>query len=172
MKYLLAIIACLSLAPISTAVLAEMYKHTDAEGVTTYSDTAEEGATLIAPTPSNTIKLPKYIPKKSIEKPSDVTYSKFSILSPEDGTTLRDNTGNVAVAMILAPELDIINKHSITIYLDNQVAVEKATTLIVSLDNIERGSHTIHAVVTDSAKKTLIQSNSVTLHIKRFSSQH
>ena len=172
MKTLPAIVSFLLLALFSATVCAEMYKHTDKDGVTTYSDKAEVGSTLLPPVPSNTIKLPKYTTTKSKPKPTQTSYSDLSILSPQDGTTLRDNTGSIGVTLALQPELDIAQGHSITLFLNGEIVVEKSSSLNHSITNVDRGSHTIYAVIYNSAKQSLIQSNSITVHIKRFSSLH
>ena len=172
MKTLQTITSFLLLTLFSAVVCAQMYKHTDKEGVTTYSDKAEAGSTLLTPMPSNTIQLPKFTPTKVKPETETTTYNDFSILSPENEATLRDNTGSIGVTLALEPTLDIAQGHSITLFLNGKIVVNKSNSLIHNIDNVDRGSHTISAAIVDSAKKLLIQSNSVTVHIKRFSSLH
>lgn len=157
---------------ITTTLNAEMYKHTDADGVVTFSDKEVPGSTLVVPRPGNTVTLPKYTAKKPKDKPVDKGYRLFTIVSPENDTIFNDNTGSIPVIMTLDPELDATEGHSITLYLNGQIVSEKGATLNTTIENIDRGSHTLYAVIFDSAKKSLIQSNSVTVHVKRYSSLH
>ena len=157
---------------LTSSANAEMYKHTDAEGVTTYTDTEVEGATQIKPPEGNTIKLPKYVAKN---KPADDTksdYAAFSIVSPQNDSTFRDNAGNLAVTLTLTPELNTAEGHSIAVYIDGKKAVSNSTSLAVTINNVMRGSHAVYAVVTDTNAKALIQSNNITVHFKQHSVLH
>ena len=151
----------------------EMYKHKDAEGVTIYSDIPAEGATKVVTPEGNTIKLPKYVAKKKATKESpESDYSAFIIVSPENDTTLRDNSGNATITLLLTPELKADSGHSISAFVDGLKTVSNSSSLSITINNINRGSHSIYAVVTDADGNNLIQSNSVTVHLKQFSKLH
>ena len=151
----------------------EMYKHKDAEGVTIYSDVPAEGATPIVTPEGNTIKLPKYVAKKKPAKePADSGYSAFIIVSPENDSTLRDNSGNITITLALTPELKIDSRHSISAFVDGLKTVSNSASLAITINNINRGSHSIYAVVTDAEGNNLIQSNSINIHLKQFSKLH
>jgi len=154
-------------------VNAEMYKHTDADGVTTYSDVQETGAKEIQTPQGNTITLPKYMSKQTpTPKKKQDAYNQFSITSPNNDETIRESSGNILVKLLLSPSLKTKDGHSITLYVDNQVFLSNITMLSVNLSSIDRGSHTIHATVNDSSDQTFIQSNVITIHLKRFSKLH
>lgn len=171
MKYLKQYLPFLLLLLISTAG-AEMYKHTDADGVTTYTDTEVEGATQIKPPEGNTIKLPRYVAKqKSVDSPKSA-YTAFSIVSPVNDSTVRDNNGAITLTLSITPELDTESGHSISAYIDSKKAVSNSTSLSITVENADRGTHSIYAGVSDADGKLLIQSNSITIHLKKYSSLH
>ena len=149
-----------------------MYKHTDDKGVTTYTDVEVEGSTQVIPAEGNTIKLPKYAGKKNPVEVQKAAYDTFLIVSPQNDSTIRDNNGNIAVSLSVSPELDAANGHSISVYIDDNISSSKGTSLAVTLNNVNRGSHTIYAIVSDAEAKTLIQSNSITVHFKQSSRLH
>lgn len=151
----------------------KMYKYTDSEGVTTFSDIKVEGATEIRPVKSNTIVMPKpVLRKKTAEEPKPAAYSAFIIVSPQHDATVRNNNGIVTLGLSLTPELNIDSGHGIWAYIDDQMVVSNNTSLIISINNVYRGSHTIYAVVRDSKKNSLIKSETITIHFKQASSLH
>lgn len=152
---------------------AELYKHTDSQGVTTYSDTETEGAVQITPPEGNTIKMPKHVAKKRVSEESiSGSYSTFIIVSPKNDSTIRGNNRSVSLTLSLTPELDTAEGHTIWAYIDGKPAVSNSISLTVTINNINRGSHTIYAVVRDPMAKSLIQTNSIAIHLKQFSSLH
>ena len=57
-----------------------------------------------------------------------------------------------------------------TLYLlDNGNVIQEGRQTSVSLSNMDRGSHGLQFVVRDKQGKTLISSNTVTIHIQRAS---
>lgn len=155
---------------------ADIYKGTDAEGQTTYSDEAHPDSKLI-PTPSpNTIQMQKPVAAKPVKEKevTEVTtkYTLFNIVSPTNGETLRSNTGDISVVISLEPALDKEKGHRIIIYLDDQAVLSTATESNIQLANVGRGQHSLRAEVRSSKGKRIISSASVIIHMKRLSGQH
>lgn len=172
MKYAKASLV-LSLLLLIAPAHAELYKHTDSQGFITYSDTKTEGATQITPPQGNIIKLPKYVAKKRLSNDTkSASYATFIIVSPQNDTTIRDNNRSVTLSLSLTPELDTGKGHTIAAYIDGKLVISDNTTLTISINNIDRGSHTIYAVVRDSEANNLIKTKPVTIHLKQFSSLH
>jgi hypothetical protein len=166
------IVTLLLFALVAIASHAEIYKGTDAEGNTIYSDEELPNGTEI-PTPSpNTVIMPK--PKKVVkddtEKPA--SYTLFKILSPGNDETLRISSGNIEVSLSVIPELDIKQGHSISVYIDGETAISKTTEMKLQIPNVSRGSHNLQAEIKDETNEVIIQSNDVTFHMKRASNQH
>ena len=152
---------------------SKMYKHIDAEGVTTFSDIKVEGATEIKPAVGNTIVMPKPVDRqKSPEETKSAIYSAFIIVSPQHDSTVRNNNGIVTLGLSITPELKIDSGHRIWAYIDNQLAMSNSSSLSITINNVYRGSHTIYAVVRDSEDKSLIKSETITIHFKQTSSLH
>lgn len=172
MHYLL-----LTLLFTSSIASAEVYKTTNPDGSTSYSDVPTEGSETITPpelTPTPAVKYPK----KQVAKPVDkdkkqaLPYTSFSISSPTNDETIRDNNGNVRISLDIAPKLQTDFKHSITILLDGKPIKTGLTSAQAQLNNIDRGMHSITAQIVAKDGKVLKTSSSVTIHMKRQSKLH
>lgn len=155
---------------------AEVYKTTNPDGSTSYSDTPSEGAEAITPpelTPTPAVKYPK---KKPVEAKNDkekaVPYKSFNISSPSNDAIIRDNNGNISITLSLEPGLQTNFKHSINILLDGKIYKSGITSLSFNFKNIDRGMHQISATVVDSKNKMLKSAPSVIIHLKRHSKLH
>ena len=172
MKYLLA----LTFLFISQPSQAEIYRGVDSEGNTFYSDTEQPNSELIPTPSSNTISMPKAAPveveEADITEEQDAIYQSFQIVSPANDATIRQNRGNISIALLIDPTLDNTAGHHISIYLDGELTISGANELTLTLANVFRGKHTLSASVTDKNGKTVISSNTVNFHMKRTSSQH
>jgi len=171
MRYLL-----FTLLIASTIASAEVFKTINPDGSTSYSDVKTEGAEAItAPelTPTPAVKYPKKKPAaKTEEKAVAVPYQTFSIASPADEETIRDNNGNVSVSFTINPALQTKFKHSITVLLDGKARKTALTTTSAQLQNIDRGMHSLSAQIVDGSGKVINTSNIVTIHMKRQSKLH
>ncbi len=152
---------------ISFSVQAALYKGVDAEGNVTFSDKETPNAKKIPMPIPNIIKMPKPKPAKKIAEEDKGNYESFTIEQPKNNATLRASNGNVPVSLSLTPKLDTASGHRISILVDGKTVVKGVTTLSAQLPNIDRGKHTISAVVKDKGSKTLISSNNVILHLIR-----
>ena len=91
-------------------------------------------------------------------------YSEFRITSPGDGETIRDNAGNVKVDLSIKPGLRAGDK--IGLNLDGQ-AIGGGRSTAITLTEMERGAHSLQALVKNSAGRVIKRSNSVTFNIQR-----
>jgi hypothetical protein len=154
-------------------VHAEIYRGIDPEGNVFYSDTEQENSELI-PTPTpNTIIMPKLEAEKPeiTEKKEENRYEAFSIISPANDATVKDNSGNLSISLLIKPKLDIKQGDIIRLSIDNQVVTKKTTTLNNTITFVDRGTHTLKAELLDHSGKKLM-SSSVQFHMKRFSVLH
>ena len=93
-------------------------------------------------------------------------YKNFVILSPEHDTSIRNNAGNLTIITQLEPALRA--NDTVTLYLDDEpIAVGQQTSF--PLFHVDRGTHTIHAAVSDKTGTSLITSAPVTFHLLRVS---
>ena len=157
---------------------AELYKWVDKNGETIYSDEPpHDNAQPLEPPPLVTTPAIKYKPKAKAENQQEkkekedieTIYSSFKITSPANDETLRDNAGNITVSLAITPKLDVKAGHSISVLLNSQSKIEGSTGLTIGLKNIDRGTHSIQAIIKNKQKKIIKSTNSVTIHMRRFS---
>lgn len=150
---------------------AAVYKRVLPDGSVIFSDQpgpdAEEIETpkpqTFTPPPTSTIIAPQ---TNSDKKPS-APYASLTITTPVHDETIRDNTGNVSVSVSIEPPLQTQAAHKILIKLDGQVVGRPSTTQQLTLENVDRGTHTVQASVLNATGNTLLDSESVTFHMKR-----
>ncbi|MDD5330313.1 MAG: hypothetical protein PHX38_09930 [Sulfuricella sp.] len=93
-------------------------------------------------------------------------YTEIAIVQPGDDETIHDNNGTLEVALALSPALR--DGHKIRLLLDG-AQLETRASAHFSLTNIERGTHSLQAVVIDRSGRTLIASAPVAFHMWRAS---
>jgi hypothetical protein len=97
---------------------------------------------------------------------AEAVYGEFRITSPGNDESIRDNAGNVNVDLTLKPSLHAGDK--IDLLLDGQ-SVGGGNSTAITLTDMDRGTHTIQAVVKNSAGQVVARSNSVTFTLQRTS---
>jgi len=154
---------------ITFSLQAELYKSVDDEGNVTFSDKETPDAEEIPMRMPTSIPMPKPVAVKKTpeETTAETKYTAFKIVYPGNDATIRNNTGSVSVSLSLEPALDSAAGHSISVSVDGKVLIKNSTTLSVSLTGIDRGSHSIQAIIKNKKGKTVKTSNSVTVHLKR-----
>jgi hypothetical protein len=96
-------------------------------------------------------------------------YSTFEIIKPAQDEMVHDNTGAVEVELALDPALKTEEGHRITVFLDDAPLPETRLALRFTLENIDRGTHTLRAAVTDNTGATVAATGTVTFHLWRAS---
>lgn len=140
-------------------LFAEVYRSVDAEGNVTYSDTPHAGATKIdVPSPTiipSTRAQTKLKPDK--QKKTAVPYTSLSIVQPADESTLR-NVQSVSVRAQISPNLQTSFGHRAQILFNGQPLGSPGAGLSATINDIERGAHTLQVVVTGKDGATIDQS--------------
>jgi prophage tail gpP-like protein len=136
-----------------------VYKTVDEDGNIIFTDKPSENAEEIKLKELQTIKNPNPAKFKLMPKQADkaFSYKTFLITNPADGSGLRSNNGNLTISVSLEPPLR--SGHKIIITMDGQT-VSAGTARSVSLQNIDRGTHSIGASVVDSSDKTISSTTS------------
>ena len=117
MKYL----SLLYLLCFLTTVQAEIYKSSDSEGHTVYSDQDLPNSEKMATPTENVIQMPKLIiitPAKDAE--DGETYVYLNIDKPVNDEILRNNQGNVTVSISIKPALHTEDGDYLALYLDDK----------------------------------------------------
>lgn len=147
---------------------AGVYKWVDADGTVHYSDTPKPGAEEVYVAPPQTYtpaQLPAITPQP--EAPAATAeYSQLSFTAPEPEANLWDNTGALPVSFNSEPALQTERGHRLVVLLDGQAqAPVKGNS--TTLENVDRGSHTLQGQIIDATGKVLISSPSITVHLHR-----
>lgn len=159
----------LCLPGLSHAVICKIV---EPDGSVTYTDVPEAEC-------PNRVKLPdysRYAPRDIRQQPTGtaanreqpfVGYTAFKIVSPEANGTVRSNEGKVNVAMSLEPALR--PGHKIELFLDGTRIPGNFAGLGVQLSNVERGTHTLRAIVKNTEDELQIQTGSVLFTLRKAS---
>jgi len=157
---------------------AGVYRWTDENGQLHFSDKPSAGAEQIklkdtsVYTPPVASEPAAGIQTDKIEQPggnenSDTTvdYAVIAIASPENNQVIRSNDGTVNVSVELQPGLKA--GHKIRIYLNNTQAAKDLETTQITLQNMDRGTHSLEVSVIDEQSNELKRSSALSFHMLR-----
>lgn len=98
-------------------------------------------------------------------------YDTVRIIVPQDDATVRDNEGNVDVAVEVSPPLRSDAGEHIVLRLDGR-AVASGADLHVRLTGVDRGIHTLQVQVATAGGAVLLASPVTRFHMRRASRLH
>lgn len=151
-----------------SVVQAGVYKYTNKQGKTAYSDTPITGAEKIIVPPVMTYKAPAIPVNKApiIEKKTDmgrVLYQQVQITSPVEQESIRSNAGAVTVAYNLQPPLQEGDRV--------ELILDGVPQQSFNLQSLSRGKHVVRVSVFNDSGEELISSLDVTFYLLRHSVQ-
>lgn len=156
---------------------AEIYKSVNEEGNVTFSDKPTPGAEEIEKKDVPTV--PSRMPQADIGGSNDETgeeekeagnrYDSIAIVSPENDTAIRENSGQVSVSVSVQPAL--AETHQIALYMDGTEAARSRTPTF-QFSNVDRGTHTLAAAVVGSDGNEIVRSDSISFTLLRHSQLH
>ena len=154
------------------AFARDVYKWTNEEGVVIYSDIPQEGAERIRVDTGG-----RSADSRTGEKGEDqsgsageaeaVSYESLKITQPADDATVRSNEGTVTVSLSLSPTLG--EGHEVKIILDGVELEDGMKGTLFSLNNLNRGTHSLQTRVVDAEGTELISSDSINFHLRQAS---
>ena len=146
---------------------AAVYKIVNPDGSISFSDRPQEGAEEIDVGTVQTVDTPApAVSKKQPEQASFPGYEVFEVTSPKNDETFRDNGGLVSIQLTLQPKL--FRDHTINIFMDGKdIGGGRSTS--VTLQNVDRGSHRVHATVVGKDGAQVTSTSPVTFHLHRTS---
>ena len=149
----------ISLFFISASQADDVYRSVDEDGNIIFTDKPLPDAEKITIDEIQTVDTPKTKPFKytPAKKPTAGTYSNLMISSPANDTAIRDNTGNISISVAVEPSLRANRGDRLIIYMDNQIIGEGSSTT-VNLKNVDRGTHSLSAVIVSVNGKELKRS--------------
>lgn len=84
--------------------------------------------------------------------------AQVSLLRPAQHDTIHDNSGNMEVKVKVDPPIDPQEGTSIRILLDGKVVATQDSEQTFFLQGIDRGQHSVKAILVDRNGRTLAQS--------------
>jgi hypothetical protein len=133
---------------------AEIYRWVDAEGRVMYgddppakSDAKPVNLPMLTVADSFAPKPDKREDAARKEPQEEEAYSDFKITAPTAEEAIRSNEGSLTVSLSLKPALKAGD--GVTLYLDSK-QVAAGETLSFTLNEVERGEHSVFAVLNDA----------------------
>ena len=167
------LVAVLTLLPgLASAVIC---KTIDAEGQVSYADVPAAECPQPMKLPDYSRYAPRLIPGTATEAapPAEAGaarftgYTSMTIVRPKPGDSVRNNEGKVTVAIVLEPELQ--PGHRVTLLVDDRPLSATFDSVAVELSGVQRGTHSLRAVVADASGKRLIESSPVDFTMRQAS---
>jgi uncharacterized protein DUF4124 len=157
----------------TSAVSATVYKWVDEKGVVHYSDQPHPSAQQLdvksaqgysaGPAPSASAP-----PGNGAETARVESYTTCELYRPENDEVFM-NTDTVVVKLRLAPNL--LPGHKVAIGLDGKRQTDQPNTAMDFTLTVERGAHSVIAVVEDQENREICRSSPVTFHVRQPSKQ-
>ncbi len=155
-----------SFSPISSA--SKVYVHRNADGVLVFSDTPDNKDSKEITTLSNPI-VTKPEDTSIMNQGSSKTAAKVSyelnVSQPADKATVRNNSGIVNVSGSITPRFPA--SHKVRLLLDGQPQGNSMSTPRQTLNNVNRGEHTLQFQLLDQTGKVIASSPTSTFFMHR-----
>lgn len=173
------------------AAMGEIFSWKDKSGRTVYGDDPPENAATTTFTAEPLMIVPSYKDpaedeKNAGQKTTDESnefddvdteddaeevdtppYATFKITYPTKDEVIRANDGSVFISLQLSPALAASD--SVFVYVNGKKVIEDSKALSVQLRQLDRGVHSMFAVVRNKKGDVLINSNTVTFNVLRSS---
>lgn len=162
------LLTCLLLS-LALPAAAQIYKYTDANGNTVFTNQPPEGveAQNIELPPTNTVEMqmPVPAPKDTSKQPdAGPAYKVLELTGLPDDEALRANNGTFSVGVRIEPRL--AGGHSLRLLLDGQPYGQPSNVPHLQLSEVARGEHSL-AVEVLSGGTPIQQSETVTFTVQR-----
>jgi hypothetical protein len=163
---------CLLLLLIALPAAAQIYKYTDANGNTAFSNQPPDGvkAKVVELPPLNSVdtqKMATPVTPAPTPQPQAQTQTGYELLELTDlpaDEALRANNGTFTVGVAIKPRL--IQGHLLQLLVDGNLYGQPGNVPRLQVVNIERGEHSFAVVVLDKGR-IIQQSPTITLTVQR-----
>ncbi len=147
---------------------AGIYKYLDENGRVAYSDKPVEGAKKMKiqrqPTPQPDESTEDDDASEDEEEEEVTSYKSLKILNPTHDKVISDRSGSVQVILLPSPRLS--SEHQLIINVDGK-DISRGKHANLNLANVHRGSHTVSGRIVDADGNLMIESPSVSFHVRR-----
>jgi hypothetical protein len=159
----------------ATAAAGEMWRWVDERGIVHYSDRPHPGAERVDVAPAQSYAAPELPPPRPVapDAPREpaVTYSRLSILSPQQGEMLWNIGGELTVQVGLEPQLG--SGDLLQLYLDGKLVDEVPQGVgQFTIGEVFRGEHTLRASIVDDQGRELMSSAAIVFYVQQASLQN
>ena len=167
---------CLLLFTLPLHSAQTVHRWVDAQGNVHFSDQPSgqhqsELIEVVPPTPSSTpvpeTQQPEVVASAEAANALRPTGPLLIIESPSNGEIVRENSGLVIIKSSLSPLP--AGSFTMDVILDGQKKGSTSNTLVVELENVERGMHQLELQVFDESGKLLASSSKTTFYLLRVS---
>ncbi|WP_047536352.1 DUF4124 domain-containing protein [Pseudomonas sp. 11/12A] len=165
------LLSMLLLLSLAFPVMAQIYKYTDADGNTGYSNQPPDGvkAQPVELPPLNSVesqppRKPEPPAKAGNREQPHVTYEVLELTGLPVTEALRANDGTFTVNVLIKPRLQ--GTHLLRLWLDDQPYGQPGNVPSLQLVNIDRGQHRLAVQVIDG-DTVIQQSPTVTFTLQR-----
>lgn|SRR5690625_4268428 len=168
------IIGLMLVLPLAAA--AQVYKWQDDSGRWHYTDKPRDGAKPVDLAPVQVYEPPSIPPPRRApqeEQPESepmLSYSRIAILSPGEGETIREPSGNIGVIVAMEPTLR--SGHKVRLLLDGKPVAGPAESTAFTLEHVDRGEHSISVEILDENGQRIGRSQAQTFYLHRPSRLH
>ena len=166
-NHLLFFILCISFSV--DALAQEVYRSSDEEGGVSFSDKPTPGAEPVKIEKGNFIPLEKVAvtPAKPDVPTGVAAYESVSITSPADQEKFHDNVGDINVSVSLTPALQSDAGHRLKLIFDGSPVSEPGSSTTFELRGVDRGEHSLQAVVVNDQDAEIAQSPVATFFLHK-----
>jgi len=157
------------LVALALPAAAKIYKWVTPDGRVVYSDRPQsKDAEEIQLGPVQTYS-PAPLPAGGAGRPAEREapaggYERLAIVAPAPDEVIRDNGGTVAVRLAIEPALRPGDR--VEVLLDGR-PIGAGAGSAVTLTNVDRGTHTVTALVRNAEGREVARADPVTFHLKR-----
>ncbi len=162
------IIICLFTLLFSTIAISKqkkIYVWRNDKGVLVFSDTPQKGAEEIKLNSKSTEMKAVDTSILYEDKPDKTTKYQIEITTPEDQSTLRENSGSVHINGRISPRFS--QGHKVQLYFDGVATGSSIPSTLFVLRNIDRGEHNIQLKLIDLKGKVIASSDVRTFYLHR-----
>lgn len=162
------LLICLLLS-LALPASAQIFKYTDANGNTVFTDQPPEGQATqdVELPPTNSVSMP--VPSAPVAPPEDTAdntapYSILQLTGIPDDAAMRANNGTFSVGVDIQPRL--ASNHRLRLLLDGKPYGQPTNVPSIQLSNVDRGEHSV-AVEVLSGEQSIQQSATATFTVQR-----
>lgn len=166
MKYLIQLGICLLLST-QLAWATTVYETKQADGTPSFSDQPSPGARTVIVSPTQTSPIPP-APSQTPRNPAAVAtpqavYTNLIITNPANEATIRSNSGDVPVTVLMQPPLRLDD--ALQILVDGKLVATQKSITPLTLSGVTRGTHILLAQILDGSGQIIKTSPSVTFYL-------